>query len=180
MTAALRKRVPSRNSPHSAQTSRQPSRSRRRRSVAAVPLESLQSVQTLPPSKAHLQAVPAPFQPSKGMRILETLNTGLSMLSGLLVLSALGAYSYSVYIDRNLEQATNYLARLQRSEQQLTTANELLKSHIANQAESPSIGLQPPQPTNVIFLKPAQQRVAAQPPVAPEPPQPRQPAPLGY
>ncbi|HEY9879987.1 MAG TPA: hypothetical protein V6D29_16150 [Leptolyngbyaceae cyanobacterium] len=178
MTAALRKRAPSRNSPHAAQTSRQP-RSRRRRPTAAVPLP-LTNVQTLTPARPHLQAVPAPFEPTKGLQILSALNAGLSVVSGLLVLSALGAYSYSVYIDRHLEQATDYLARLQRSEQQLTTANEVLKNHIANQAESPSTGLQPPQPTNVIFLKPAQQRVAANPsPVAPTP-QPQQSAPLGY
>lgn len=182
MTAVLRKRVPSPNSLRPTQTSRRP-RSRRRSPAPAVPLEPLtSSIHPLTPSRGHLQAVPTPFQPAKGLQILAALNTGLSLVSGLLVLSALGAYGYSVYIDRHLEQATDYLARLQRSEQQLTTVNEVLKNHIAKQAENPSAGLQAPQPNNVIFLKPAQQRVAANPNSAsPKPPQPRQPsAPLGY
>lgn len=73
------------------------------------------------------------------------------------------SYGTSVYISRQLNQANQKLNRLERSEQQLTTANEVLKNYIAQQVgnqlsdgENNTAGLQPPQPSSVIFLKPTQ------------------------
>ena len=81
-----------------------------------------------------------------------------SVLSGSLVGLALVTYGVSVYVEQQLNQATQRLTQLQRNEQQLTTANEVLKNHMAQQAGSPDAGLIPPTPEHVIFLRPAQQR----------------------
>jgi len=77
------------------------------------------------------------------------------------VVLTLVSYGTSVYVSRQLSQATQKLSRLQRSEQQLTTANEVLKNYLAQQVQADETGLQPPQPGNVIFLKPAQRAAAA-------------------
>ena len=88
----------------------------------------------------------------------------LQVLSSVLAVALLGltlvSYGTSVYINRQLSQANQQLNRLQRSEQQLTTANEVLKNHLAHQVEASVMGLQPPQPGSVIFLQPAQQSAA--------------------
>ena len=68
------------------------------------------------------------------------------------------SYGASVYVERQLEQSSQRLNQLQRGEQQLTTANEVLKSHMAKQADSPAVELTPPTPNHVIFLRPAHQR----------------------
>lgn len=117
----------------------------------------------LQPHPRHLEAVPPAPRWTGRTRFLAALNTGISVLSGLLVTTLLGGYGYTVYVDRQLGQFSARLETLQRSEQQLTAANEVLKNHMAKEAEESGIGLQPPQPTNVIFLKPAQQRMLAQP-----------------
>jgi hypothetical protein len=83
-----------------------------------------------------------------------------SVLAASLVSLTLVGYGTSVYVDRQLNQATDRLSDLQRSEQQLTTANATLTRHMAQQAEDPATGLQPPKPDQVIFLQPAPQRPA--------------------
>ncbi|TVQ05443.1 MAG: hypothetical protein EA368_19265 [Leptolyngbya sp. DLM2.Bin27] len=80
-----------------------------------------------------------------------------SALAVSLVALTLVSYGTSVYISRQLSQANQQLNRLQRSEQQLTTANAVLKNHLAQQVESEAMGFQPPQPGSVIFLKPSPQ-----------------------
>ncbi|HEY9738295.1 MAG TPA: hypothetical protein V6D06_18510 [Trichocoleus sp.] len=136
---------------------------------------------TVSTQSRHLEALPSASRWTGRTRFLAAVNTGVSVLSGLLVTTVLGGYGYTVYVDRQLDQSSARLETLQRSEQQLTTVNEVLKNHMAKQAETSGTGLQPPQPTNVIFLKPAQRRIASQPgqpaPVA----RPSQPLPpLGY
>jgi hypothetical protein len=84
-----------------------------------------------------------------------------SALAVSLVTLTLLSYGTSVYINRQLNQVSQRLNRLQRSEQQLTTANEVLKNHLAHQVETPEMGFQPPQPGNVIFLKPTPQAAAS-------------------
>jgi len=81
-----------------------------------------------------------------------------SVLAASLVGLALVSYGATVYVERQLSQANQRLNALQRSEQQLTAANELLKSYMASQAESPDVDLMPPKPQHVIFLRPAQRR----------------------
>lgn len=75
-----------------------------------------------------------------------------------LIAVVLGLYSGSVYSQRAWTQEHDNLENLQRQERQLTTANEVLKNKIAQQAEQPETGLFPADPTKAIFLKPAPQR----------------------
>jgi hypothetical protein len=136
----------------------------------------------LKPRVRHLQAVPAAPVRTRQVQWLAALNAGVSVLTSLLVATALGGYGYTVYVDRQLDQSSARLNSLQRSGQQLVTVNEVLKNHMAEQAESPSAGLQPPRPANVIFLKPAQRRTspnAAEAPSA-EPDSASRLSPLGY
>jgi hypothetical protein len=83
-----------------------------------------------------------------------------SVLAMSVVALTLVSYGTSVYVSLQLSQTTQKLSRLQRSEQQLTTANEVLKNYLAQQVQAGETGLQPPQPGNVIFLKPAQRAAA--------------------
>lgn len=69
-------------------------------------------------------------------------------------MTVLGSYSYTVYLDRQLDHSTARLNLLQRSQQQLTTVNEVLKDHMAEAAEQPSTGLQPP-PANQRYFSQA-------------------------
>ncbi|MGF1569921.1 MAG: hypothetical protein ACFCVD_17945 [Nodosilinea sp.] len=102
----------------------------------------------------QLRSLPTPT-PSRTLATLTNFHLVSSVLATALVGLALASYGASVYVDRQLSQATQRLNQLQRSEQQLTTVNEVLKSHMAEQAEAPDTALQPPTPGNVIFLQPA-------------------------
>jgi hypothetical protein len=110
------------------------------------------------PQANVVQPVPLTSQPTRAIQLLANLQILSGVLAASLVGLSLVSYGASVYIDRQLNQATRRLNQLQRSEQQLITANEMLKSHMAQQAGSPSGGLTPPTPQHVIFLRPAHQR----------------------
>lgn len=109
----------------------------------------------------RVHAEPVPLTPSVSPVVLKWLSR-LQLVSSVLATAVVGlalvSYGASVYVDRQLSQATQRLNALQRSEQQLTTANESLKSYMARQAESPEVDLIPPKPQQVIFLQPAHQR----------------------
>ena len=129
--------------------------------AAASPAKT--SVGVLRPLKAgavKALALPVATAPSPLRRTLAQVHLVSSVLAASLVSLTLVGYGTSVYVDRQLNQATNRLSDLQRSEQQLTTANATLTRHMAQQAEDPATGLQPPKPDQVIFLQPAPQRPA--------------------
>lgn len=136
----------------------------------------------LQPQSEPTQPVPLVPASQPASQALSNLHLVSSVLAVALVGLSLVSYGVSVYIDRELSQATRRLNQLKHNEQQLTTVNEVLKNHLAEEAEAPTTGLQPPQPGSVIFLRPAQQR----PVVAPEPPiqrwfnLPQVESPLGY
>lgn len=114
-----------------------------------------EKVQSAPQESRPVPLVP----PASGTtQLLSKLQLVSSVLTGALVGLALVSYGVSVYVDRQLDQATRRLTQLQRSEQQLTTVNEVLKNYMAQQAEATGTGLIPPTPEHVIFLRPAQQR----------------------
>lgn len=97
-------------------------------------------------------------QPSSLITVLSCLNR-VSIAAAIALMGAtLGFYGYFVSIERQLDRTTRRLEGLERSERQLTTINEVLKNHLAEQAELPNAGLQPPQPANMIFLKLAPSR----------------------
>lgn len=160
MSAALKSYVPrplpSQRRPA---TARATLRSNIRSNAVALPIEEQAQISP-PPQISPPVALPTPSQlgdPSPAVRALSHLNLVASALSLSLVTLTLISYGTSVYINRQLSQANQQLNRLQRSEQQLTTANEVLKNHLAQQAGLASLGFQPPQPGGVIFLKPAHQ-----------------------
>jgi hypothetical protein len=130
----------------------------------------------------QLRPLPLPTQASPLLLTLTRLQLVSSVLATALVGLCLVSYGASVYVDRQLSQATKRLSQLQRSEQQLITANALLTSHMAHQAELPTTGLQPPKPDSVIFLKPAPLRSPQAPTPAAEPGVrwPKLNPPLGY
>lgn len=123
------------------------------------------TVGVLRPLKAgSVQSLPVvATAPSPLRRTLAQIHLVSSVLAASLVSLTLVGYGTSVYVDRQLDQATRRLSQLQRSEQQLTTSSAILTRHMAQQAEDPATGLQPPKPDQVIFLQPAPQRPAQTP-----------------
>ena len=108
-----------------------------------------------------------------------------SVVMLVLMASMLSVYGWTVYSQRMWSQAYRKLETLQRNERQLTTANEVLKNHIALQAEQPNTELMPPTSAALIFLQPPPQlpAVAANPVLpATKPGAQKQPIPmpLGY
>lgn len=123
--------------------------------------KSRSSVGVLRPLNAgSVKSLPVATAPSPLRRTLAQVHVVSSVLAASLVSLTLVSYGTSVYVDRQLDQATRRLSQLQRSEQQLTTANAILTRHMAQQAEDPTTGLEPPKPDQVIFLQPAPQRPA--------------------
>ncbi len=130
---------------------------------------------------AQLRPLPVSAEPSPILVGLKQCHLVSSVLATALVGLSLASYGASVYVDRQLEQATQRLTQLQRNEQQLTTANAILTSHMAQQADSPATGLEPPKPDHVIFLQPAPVRPATAPSaVVPSLPWLNRPSPMGY
>lgn len=153
MSAALKSYVP------------RPVPSRPRAATAHAQSSVLQPAKIRPGISAPvvLPQAPGADSPSPVVRRLAQLHLVSSALAASLVALTLVSYGTSVYINRQLNQANQQLNRLQRNEQQLTTANEVLKNHLAQQVEGSEMGFQPPQPGSVIFLKPAQQAAVAMP-----------------
>ncbi|QQE64658.1 hypothetical protein GFS31_13390 [Leptolyngbya sp. BL0902] len=115
----------------------------------------------LRPLKAgSVPSLPVATRPSPLQRAMGHVHTVSSALALSLVGLTLVGYGTSVYLDRQLGQASRQLSQLQRSEQQIITANATLTRHMAQQAEQPEAGLLPPTPDQVIFLNPAPQRPA--------------------
>lgn len=153
MAAVLKPRVPTDN----AQASR--SKPRKRAHLSAVRSPAPRQSRLAKQQPAPVKLAPATLHPiarasasGRGIKALSILTGVSSLVAGGFIALALGTYGYTVYIDRQLNSSIRHLERLQRSEQQLTTVNEVLKNHMAEQAERPSAGFKPPQPTNVIFL----------------------------
>lgn len=158
MSAALKSYVPRPVPARRQPTAARPQSSLRHSSAAlAVEAQPSAPVRSQP---VVLPTAPGLNAPSSTVRLLSQLYTVSSVLAAALLALTLISYGTSVYISRQLSQANQKLNRLQRSEQQLTTANEVLKNHLAQQVEVSEMGFQPPQPGGVIFLKPAQQTAA--------------------
>ena len=107
-----------------------------------------QTVPVLPSSQS------APFW----LLRLCALQRRFSVVTFLLVTAMLTVYGWTVYSQHMWNQAYSKLVILQRNERQLTTTNEVLKNQMALQAEQSATGLVPPNPAQVIFLKPEPQR----------------------
>ena len=115
---------------------------------------------------------PLPF----ALRLLHRIQQGSTVLTGLLVASALVIYGSSVYVDKSTNQALAQLNALESESQQLTTANESIKQNLAEQAAEADSGLKPYEPGDMLFVTPEPRRAATE--VEESKPEPQQP--LGY
>ena len=111
-----------------------------------------------------------------GLQILNRLQQGSAVITGVLVVGALAVYGSTVYVDKSTSRALVQLDELQGESQQLTSANESIKQSLAEQAAREDSGLEPYEADDVILLTPAPSREGA----APAEPAPELPGPLGY
>ncbi len=116
----------------------------------------------------------------KWLSSLLFLKRGSDLVTFLLVTTTLTIYSWTVYTQQQWTRDYRKLENLQRQERQLTTANEVMKNQLAQQAEKPATGLVPPTQTNAIFLQPAPQRKSSTAPTETTNPEPVAKSPLGY
>ena len=118
----------------------------------------LQVVAQEPNSEQGVYRLPEKPAAPLWLRLLLVTYQGSTLLTGGLVASALLVYSWTVSVNQLMLQGSHRLESLQRSKQQLIAANEVLKSHMAQQAENSRMRLQPPQPAGAIFIEPAIER----------------------
>lgn len=91
-----------------------------------------------------------------------------SVATTLLIGSTLAVYGLTVYGESSWTKEYPKLEQLRRQEQQLRTAQEVLKNNIAAEANNPINGLVAPQTGNMIYIEPAPPRPEKSP--APIPP----------
>lgn len=108
------------------------------------------------------------------------LKRSSDLVTFLLVTTTLTIYSWTVYTQQQWTRDYRKLENLQRQERQLTTANEVMKNQLAQQAEKPATGLVPPTQTNAIFLPPAQERKSSTTQTQATDSEPVAKSPLGY
>lgn len=102
------------------------------------------------PSRYARQAPPkrAPLW----LRSLLIIQQGSSILTFCLATAVLMVYGSTVYIQQAWSEDFRQLEQLQREKRELTTANELMKNQLAQQATAPENNLVAPSPANTIFL----------------------------
>ena len=86
------------------------------------------------------------------LRLLNRVQQGSTIVTGLLFTGALIAYGSTVYIDKSTSRALLQLDALQSESQQLTSANEAIKQSLAEQAARPGSGLEPYDPEDALFF----------------------------
>jgi len=107
---------------------------------------------------AQVHSLPVDPDRAAWLQWLRWFTIGTTWLTAGTVVSTLVLYGLSVSLNRQLTETTAQLNQLERQEHRLTTANEVLKHHLAEQAQRPQVGLMPPDPEQVLFLTPAPQR----------------------
>lgn len=98
-----------------------------------------------------------PVRPSLpvGLQLLNRIQYGSTILTGVLMTGALLVYGSTVYVDRSTDSALRQLDALQSESQQLTTANESIKQSLAEQAIREDSGLELHKAGDVMFVEPA-------------------------
>jgi hypothetical protein len=81
-----------------------------------------------------------------------------SVVTSLIIGSTLTVYGLTVYGESSWTQEYPRLEKLRATEQQLRTAQELLKNEIAIAADESTTGLVVPQPGDMIYVEPAKPR----------------------
>lgn len=93
-----------------------------------------------------------PKQSPFWLRVLFRIQTGSSIITGLLVTGVLLVYASTVYVQQEWTQEYRRLEQLQREHRNLIAADEALKHQLANQASQSDAGYVSPSPDNTIFL----------------------------
>jgi len=126
--------------------------------------------------------------PAKGvlplwLHCLVGIEKGVSFLTLGLVTSTLVLYGWTVYSQRMWSQQYQHLNAVQKTQQQLLMANEVLKNHLARQAESSNSGLELPALDRGVYLQSSSQSGPASvlsKPIAESPAAASWTAPIGY
>lgn len=113
---------------------------------------------------------------SWGLKLLNRIQQGSTLVTTLLVTGALAVYGSTVYVDRTTNRALTRLDSLQGESQELTSANEAIKQSLAEQALREDSGLEPYEAGDLIFVAPEPLRA----PVEMESANIDMPRPLGY
>lgn len=92
------------------------------------------------------------------LRSLLLVQRTSDLVAFLLCFTTLMLYSWTVYTQQQWTKAFRQLETLQRNERHLTTANAVMKDHLAQEAENPGTGLVNPSRNNTILLPPTQER----------------------
>lgn len=100
-----------------------------------------------------VRRLPQPKSSPSWLRLLLMLQRSSGGLALLLGASLLAVYGWTVYIQQVWGKDHHSLQVLQRQERQLSVANEILSSQLAQEAENPNSGLILPQPGDAIFLE---------------------------
>lgn len=114
-----------------------------------VSLEASDDVSTTP-SVSPLRKPKLPF----ALKVLNQVQHGSTVVTGILVAGALVLYGSSVYVDRSVNRTVSHLNHLQSDSQQLTSANEAIKQSLAEQAMEEDSGLEPYEAGDVLFVSP--------------------------
>ncbi|VXD15730.1 hypothetical protein [Planktothrix paucivesiculata] len=137
------------------------------------------------PTSTVVKALPKPQPQPLWLSSIIAVQKVSSVITSLIIGSTLTVYGLTVYGESSWTQEYPRLEKLRATEQQLRTAQELLKNEIAIAADSPTTGLVVPQPGDMIYVEPAKPR----PQPSPEPtpvikldpaPHPTLNRPLGY
>lgn len=104
------------------------------------------------PSLTTIAPLPKPSPRPLWLKLLLRCQQGSTVVTGTLMLSLLAVYSSTVSLNSQVSQGTQQLADFHRDRQQLTAANEVLKHHMAEQAEAPGAGLNIRHPNSMLFL----------------------------
>jgi len=111
-----------------------------------------------------VRRLPQPKSSPSWLKLILLLQRSSGGVALLLGAALLAVYGWTAYIQQAWGQDYQSLQALQRQERQLSVANEILSSQMAQAAESPNSGLVLPQAGEAIFLEasPAQSPLPAQ------------------
>lgn len=107
------------------------------------------------PTPTVVKALPKPQPQPLWLSSIIAVQKVSSVITSLIIGSTLTVYGLTVYRESSWTQEYPRLEQLRATEQQLRTAQELLKNEIAITADSPNTGLVVPQPSDMIYVEPA-------------------------
>ncbi|OIP70606.1 MAG: hypothetical protein AUK43_08525 [Oscillatoriales cyanobacterium CG2_30_40_61] len=129
----------------------------RKKRVKAALTNTVPLVNPLPTSTV-VKTLPKPQPQPLWLTSIIAVQKVSSVVTSLIIGSTLTVYGLTVYGESSWTQEYPRLEKLRATEQQLRTAQELLKNEIAIAADSPATGLVVPQPGDMIYVEPAKPR----------------------